>query len=103
MLVLRRHPLVKADLQAAFDWYEDQRPGLGLEFAVDFRFAYRRLREGPTLYAVRFADVRRMNLHRFPYGVFYVLRGAELRVLAVLHGSRDIEPILAQRRRHFLG
>jgi len=28
VLVLKRHPLVKADLQAAFDWYEDKRPGL---------------------------------------------------------------------------
>ena len=101
MLALKRHPLVRTDLHAAFDWYEDQRPGLGYEFAMEFRSALRRLRDGPLLYSIRFADVRRLNLDRFPYGLFYVVRTAEIRLMAVLHGSRDIEPILAERRLHF--
>jgi plasmid stabilization system protein ParE len=102
MLALRRHPLVKIDLRDAFNWYEDQQAGLGLEFAAEFRRCYRRLRRGPLLYSIRFADVRRINLDRFPYGIFYVLRTDELRVLAVLHASRDIGPALASRRRTFL-
>jgi hypothetical protein len=55
------------------------------------------------LYAVRFADVRRMNLDRFPYGLFYVIREPEIWLLGFLHGSRDHETILAKRRRHFQG
>lgn len=101
MPALRRHPLVAADLRSAFDWYEDQRPGLGAEFAAEFRIAYRRLAGNPLLYAVRFADVRRVNLDRFPYGLFYVTRAAEIWLLAVLHGSRDTEVALRERRRNF--
>ena len=101
MLALRSHPLVRADLREAFEWYEDQQTGLGLEFAAEFRRCYRRLRRGPLLHSVRFADVRRMNLDCFPYGVFYVVKPGELRVLAVLHASRDTWPALAQRRRSF--
>jgi len=101
MLALRSHPLVRADLQEAFDWYEDQQPGLELEFTAEFRNCYRRLRQGPLLFSVRFANVRRMNLDRFPYGIFYVVKPAELRVLAVLHASRDTGSVLAQRRRTF--
>ena len=67
---LRRHPLVRADISEAINWYEDQQPGLGLEFAGDFRFHYRQLSRNALLYAIRFADVRRLNLDRFPVWSF---------------------------------
>ena len=96
-----RHPLVRADLQNAFDWYEDQLPGLGGEFREEFFYAYRKLQRDPLLYAVRFANIRRLNLERFPYGIFYVVKPDEIRVLAVLHGSRETKSILSERRRTF--
>ena len=101
MRALKRHRLLEADFQSAFAWYESQRPGLGLEFAEDFRRAYYRLRQGPLLYSVRFAGVRRLNLDRFPYGIFYIMKPEEVRVPAVLHASRDTEEMLAERRRTF--
>jgi toxin ParE1/3/4 len=103
MSVLRRHPLVRADISEAVNWYEDQQAGLGLEFAMDFLAHYRHLVRDAQLYAVRFADVRRLNLDRFPYGLCYVIRAAEIWLLAVLHASRDTETVLAERRRHFRG
>jgi len=103
MSVLRRHPLVRADLSDAINWYEDQQAGLGLEFAADFLVHYRHLARKAQLYGVRFPDVRRLNLDRFPYGLFYVIRGPEIWLLAVLHASRDTEAVLAERRRQFRG
>lgn len=96
-----RHPLVSADLQRAFDWYEDKLPGLGDEFGVEFRLAMRKFRKGPLLYAVRISNVRRLNLLRFDYGIFYVVYPNEIRLLAVLHASQDTCKILAHRRRFF--
>ena len=101
MPAIKRHPLVRVDLQSTFDWYEDKRPGLGREFQEDFRAAYRRVAENPTRYAIRLASVRRVNLQRFPYGIFYVVKPEEIRILAVLHDSRDTRPILSERRRTF--
>ena len=31
---------VEADVQAAFDWYEGEEPGLGFEFLAELRAAY---------------------------------------------------------------
>jgi toxin ParE1/3/4 len=101
MLALKRHPLVAADLQSAFDGYEDELPGLGGEFREEFFRAYRKLRRDPLLYAVRFSDIRRLNLNRFPYGIFYTVHRKEIRLLAVLHGSRETKRILVDRRRTF--
>ena len=97
----RRHPLVRADLQSAFDWYEDELPSLGSEFRMEFFRAYRKLGQQPLLYAVRFSGIRRLNLDRFPYGIFYIVKRDEVRILAVLHGSRETKRILAERRRTF--
>jgi plasmid stabilization system protein ParE len=84
-----------------------------MEFAAEFRVAYNKLRSdparpmncvlmrGPQLYAVRFSGIRRLNFGRFPYGIFYTVYQNEIRVLAVLHGSRETRKILAERRRTF--
>jgi plasmid stabilization system protein ParE len=101
MLRVKRHQLVVADFQSAYDWYETIQHGLGADFIDDFRLAYQRLRYSPLLYSVRFANVRRLNLQRFPYGIFYVVMPDEIRVLALLHASRDSENILVARRRTF--
>ncbi|MEI6395410.1 MAG: type II toxin-antitoxin system RelE/ParE family toxin [Verrucomicrobiota bacterium] len=101
--MLRRHPLIRADISEAVNWYENQQPGLGLDFGADFLSHYHRLARDAQLYAVRFADVRRLNLDRFPYGIFYVIRPPEIWLLAVLHASRDTETVLAERRCHFRG
>ncbi len=103
MPVLIRHPLVAADLRDAYDWHENQQPGLGLEFAKDFLSRYRHLVRDAQLYAVRFADVRRLNLDRFPYGIFYVIRAPGIWMLGVMHASRDTETVIAARRRDFRG
>jgi plasmid stabilization system protein ParE len=97
----KRHPLVRADLQSAYDWYEDELPGLGGAFREEFFRAYRKLGQHPLLYAIRFSDIRRLNLDRFPYGIFYVMKRSEVRVLAVLHGRRETKRILSERRRTF--
>jgi plasmid stabilization system protein ParE len=101
MTVVRRHPLVRADLRDAFHWYEDQRPGLGMEFASEFLLHYRALLRQPRIYAVRFAHVRRCNFDRFPYALFFVIRPREIWLLALLHASRDTQKVLAARRRRF--
>jgi toxin ParE1/3/4 len=102
MLTPKNHPLVRVDFLTAYDWYETESAGLGKAFADEFRAAYKKLRSGPELYAVRFYGIRRLNLERFPYGLFYTVQQDEIRVLALLHGRRETKEILSMRRRIFL-
>lgn len=101
MLPLKKHRLLAIDVQSAYDWYQAKQPGLGTDFLEDFRRTYRRVRKSPLLYSVRFSDVRRLNLERFPYGIFYIVTADEMIVLAILHSSRDTESVLTTRRRAF--
>ncbi len=49
------------------------------------------LSSGSTRFAspILFRRLRRRLLHRFPYGVFYLYDPSLIRVLAILHSSRD--------------
>jgi toxin ParE1/3/4 len=93
-VVLR--PDAQADVQAARDWYEQQRPGLGRDFTDAVDEVLTRIAAFPKLYPVVLRDVRRAKLRRFPYLVYYRVLTDRAEVLAVLHGSRD--PQVWQRR-----
>jgi plasmid stabilization system protein ParE len=95
------HPLVRADLLEAFAWYEGQALELGDRLLEESATVLRRLAHEPMVYRVRFADIRRLNLRRFPYGTFYFVEGPTVVVLGVLHGARDSEAELARRRKSF--
>ena len=73
----------------AYEWYEAQSVGLGAEFEAALELQLRRLEQAPLLYAEILPGVRRTLLPRFPYGVFYVVRGDLVNMLAVIHNSRS--------------
>ncbi|MEW6560283.1 MAG: type II toxin-antitoxin system RelE/ParE family toxin [Pseudomonadota bacterium] len=61
----------------------------GEEFLAAAGLQIERLPQAPQLYAEVLPRVRRCLLPRFPYGLFFTLRGDDIRVLAVLHQARD--------------
>jgi plasmid stabilization system protein ParE len=62
---------------------------------------FRFLGDEPLLFAVRFADVRRANLRKFPFGMFYFVADETVVVIGVLHAARDTEAELRRRRQAF--
>ena len=77
-----------AQLVAAKAWYDQQRHGLGDEFARSLESAVNRIARNPFAAPVQFKDVRRVLLKRFPYAVFYTADNDNLLVLSCLHTRR---------------
>ena len=90
-------PRADLDVDAAFEWYENERSGLGLEFLDELRATYDRIADGPLKYQLIRSGIRRVLLRRFPYAVYFAVEGDVLVVLTVLRASRD--PAEWQRRR----
>ena len=86
-VVLR--PEARAEFDDAFDWYEQQRPGLGVDFVGQVQEVLDRISATPELYAQIFQDVRRAVVRRFPYSVLYKVEPQQVVVLAVFHSRRD--------------
>ncbi|MGV3757724.1 MAG: type II toxin-antitoxin system RelE/ParE family toxin [Verrucomicrobiota bacterium] len=95
------HPLVRADLVEASTWYALQREGLGERFEIEVNVVFKRLVQQPMIHSIRVADVRRVNLPSFPYGISYFVAAESVVVLALLHGARDTRKVLAARRESY--
>ena len=64
-------PLATIEILEAYDWYEMQREGLGLEFLMELEIFYSTLQRNPDTYSYYQKPVRHGSLDRFPYTVVY--------------------------------
>ena len=77
------------EVELAFADYEETQEGLGFSFLDELGRIERHLVINPALYQRVVGDVRRAVLRRFPYGLFYVVDGDTVSILACLHLHRD--------------
>lgn len=82
-------PEAELDLKQAFAWYEQQRPGLGGEFLLAVEAAIAVIQRHTESFPMVRPRIRRATVRRFPYGVFFVVDGQSISVIAVLHAMRD--------------
>ena len=81
----------EADVAEAAEWYDQRQPGLGEKFVREVDQAIARVVENPLAFPVilKRHEVRRALTKRFPYRIFFSLKGEAVVVHAVLHGRRD--------------
>lgn len=68
---IEAEPAVEADVEAAFDWYEGEEPGLGFEFLEELRAAYHRILNNPFGYQDLRSGIQRALPRRFPCAVYF--------------------------------
>lgn len=78
-----------ADLQDAYDYYESRQPNLGRDFIIAFREEALQIEKNPQLFQKIYKEKRRAVIRKFQYNIIYQIEGKEVRVSAVMHGSRD--------------
>ncbi len=88
-LPIRFLPEARAEYDAAVDWYELQRPGLGLDFLTKVRSVLTTIAANPALHAPVYADIRRARVPRYPYVVLYREEPDEVILISVFHTSRN--------------
>lgn len=82
-------PEAEADINDAYKWYELQRKGLGENFLLCIEEALARVSRKPSIYSLVHKDVRRILIHRFPFGIFFIEAEDKVLVIAVLHARRN--------------
>lgn len=86
------HPEASAELNAAAQWYEEKKIGLGQEFLNETAEAFSRIVAAAESFALwpgaKRLTVRRMVLRRFPYAVAFERYPQHILVLAVAHSKR---------------
>jgi hypothetical protein len=76
------------ELNSAFDWYENQVPGLGFEFLNELDRVIHRIKLFPESCPTIIENLRRAQLNRFPLGVICGTDIDSLVIVAVAHLHR---------------
>lgn len=92
-------PEVDEDVQESYDWYEKQAIGLGENFLLSVDAALEIVRRGPLLSNKVYRNVRKINVKRFPYGVFYATSKNIITVIAIVHLSRHPNTWKSRKKR----
>ncbi len=82
-------PEAEAEVQAAFDWYEEQSDGLGFEFLRAIDACLAGVKRNPSAFTiVHDPNIRRALVRRFPYALFYFVEDDTLVIIAVFNVKR---------------
>lgn len=82
-------PEAEKEYDEAVDWFENQRAGLGLDFANAIHAVLARLGANPRMHTVVYRDARKAVVRKFRYVVIYRVEPTRVSVVSVFHTSRD--------------
>jgi len=72
-----------ADIFQAFEWYLGIGATLSERFLSEIAVAIQSLEQNPFSFAIRFSDLRRVNLKKFPYYLLFFLSESERKVVVI--------------------
>lgn len=75
--------------KSAYEWYEQQKTGLGELFLTELDDSYAKLHTAPSSYGNRHAGYRQLVLKRFPFVIVFKIIKTDVVVYAVFHTSRN--------------
>lgn len=88
MTSLHYLPVASAEFISASIWYDQRSPGLGWKFQADVQAALIKIQQDPKLFPVIQGTIRRINLRRFPYALYYQIEPNRIVILSCFHTSR---------------
>ena len=86
-LVIR--PEAEAEMVEAGDWYDREKPGLGIRFALAVSNTITAIERNPLQYQAVWAQFRRAGIARFPYSLIYRVSDQAIIVVSCFHGRRN--------------
>jgi plasmid stabilization system protein ParE len=89
-------PEAESDMEEGFQWYEERRDGLGLEFLGEIKTVLEKITENPLRHPEIYRSARRSLVRRFPFAVIYIFEFSKVEVIAVTHVKR--QPVFWQGR-----
>ena len=79
------------EIAEGMDYYNEQYPGLGYEFAVEIKEGMNRIKFFPEAWPQFIDKIRISHVNRFPYGILYEVRQKSIVVFAVMHLRQNPE------------
>ncbi len=88
-----------AELQEAFNHFENLRDHLGTEFMVAVDASITRTTVFPEIAPIYLDRISRLVMRKFPYGIFYDPYPTRVLIIAILDLRQDEQQIIRRLRR----
>jgi hypothetical protein len=95
-------PQADQEVQSARLWFEEQRPGLGIEFAHSTDETIERISSNALAFPVVHGDTRRAVVRRFPYGIYFRVLQSRSKCHEIRVARRSAISTREGRMRYFL-
>jgi len=82
---VRLLPSAYDDLKHAREWYRQHNPLLPKRLTQQVNLSVARIRETPFAHAIRYKEVRVVNINVFPYAIHYLLTDNTVVIIAIHH------------------
>lgn len=88
MRVLRIRRVARQEIEEAFGWYLGRSQKAARRFLDEVDHSLGGIAADPEQYPVIQGQLRRVLLHRFPYGIYFKIYPHTISVIGVIHGHR---------------
>lgn len=82
-------PYALNDLDESIKYYNLQKEELGNDFAKNIDKVLKRIKNNPNQFPVTYKEMRIVRTEKFPFNVFFVVKGKTNYVLGIFHTSRN--------------
>lgn len=79
---------VRQEMAAAYEWYRAKNAKAATSFKEEVLSALELIARTPDIFPLWDEEVRRFVLKHYPYTVYFVLDGCDVRILAIGHHRR---------------
>lgn len=86
-LVIRER--AEKQIEEAYEWYEKKQIGLGDNYLDVIERSLMLIQINPKLFQFKYKNIKAIYTKQFPFGIFYIIDGDKIVVLAVFHLSRN--------------
>jgi len=86
---IRISPFAEIDLQQSIQFYNEQKEGLGDEFAIMLNDTFVRIIKNPNQFLLEYRNIKKALTERFPFIVFFVIEQSTCYILGIFHSSRN--------------
>lgn len=94
---LKLNPAARIDFDEAADWYAARGENLKVEFIEAVSGAFSRIVNSPLSFPIAYGShVRKVQVKRFPYTIYYTIQSERILIYSVFHTSRN--PIIWRGR-----
>jgi len=76
------------EFRESVKWYDSRAAGLGLKFTDEIDNTIERIKQNPDLYQCVAENIRKIQMNRFPFSIYYQVENDVLVVLRIFHNKR---------------